>query len=286
MASSKAPRPRARAPLALRQTEDALLDLHQECKLSRQALRRQAEQLRLAQEAISAEREHAAVLQQDLLGTKARSEAIEAVFALELRAVERELPSAGGEANLRRQLKTLRNVAAEAVSGMEEARAECEWLHTQLRSALQSHNGTTRADVSGAVWMGQLDGCAGGVPCSGADASAMTVASHLGGSQRSIGGGCAAPAEGSSLLVARDDSALEAARADFARAVQRCHTVQVRQLTRPPPQLTRPPPIVLPHRMGLRCLRAGRQCPPVPCNAPLSLLGPLGVHGWFCRSRG
>lgn len=225
------PRARARAPVALRQTEDALLDMHQECKLSRQAMRRQAEQLRSAHEAIGAERERATSIQQDLLSVKAQSEAIETVFALELRALEREIPTSVGEANLRRQLQRLRSVASEAVAGMEEARAECEWLHEQLRRAVQSDDGTNRVAATGAVCLGHTDGSAGGFPSSCAAPSAMAL--HLGGSQRIIGGGDNSPADGTALLVAHDDMALDAARADFARAIQRCHAVQVRRFTIP-----------------------------------------------------
>jgi len=192
-------------PATLRQTEDALLDMHQECRLSRQTLRRQAEQMRETEVAAEADRRQADALRKDLACSMARTEATETLFAVELRKIERELPVRDVEASLRWQVARLRDVSADAVAGMEEARAECEWLDEQLRRAIQL--------PCGAHELIAHDSRGGHAE----SASALLV--------RAVGGHRGQAA----LLLARDDSALEAARADFGRAIQRCHSVQVRR---------------------------------------------------------
>lgn len=203
----------------LRLTEDALLDMHQECRLSRQALRRQVEHHREAQADAERERTAAAALRQELAALRAGSCAVERVLAEELRLAERERPARDAEV-LSSQVERLRSVATDAVESMELARQECEWLHDQLCLAIQLPGGGDDACSGGDVWAGLGEFAL--VPAGGVEARVDGGGRGGGGSARDGGS-----LDDFLLVFSRDDSVLEAARADFACAVQRCHAVQV-----------------------------------------------------------
>ena len=120
------PAPAQAAPL--RQTEDALLDMHQECKVARQALRRQTDVLQRTQ-ALLSDAKRANVQQKQALAAEASgSGAAERSLVLEIAALERE--AAGGAAA--RRLRTaaaraaeLEATAHEAIEGMQAAQREC-----------------------------------------------------------------------------------------------------------------------------------------------------------------
>ena len=96
----------------LRQTEDALLDMHQEEKICRQALRRQTEALKRTQRQLQAEQRAISELRSNLYLQSARTSVSERVLAAEIFALERAGPDAAADAKLRQQARQLPKVAA------------------------------------------------------------------------------------------------------------------------------------------------------------------------------
>ena len=95
-AAASPPKP----PQALRETEDALLDMHQECKLARQALRRQTEVLQRTQAQLTDARRAAARQHEAAAAKLAQCGAAEHALMLEIAALEREVT--GGPSSLER----------------------------------------------------------------------------------------------------------------------------------------------------------------------------------------
>ena len=110
--------PPAPAPAApLRQTEDALLDMHQECKVARQALRRQTDVLQRTQALLNDAKRANAHQKQALAAQASGSGAGERALVLEIAALERE--AAGGAAA--RMLRAAAARAAELEGTAHEA---------------------------------------------------------------------------------------------------------------------------------------------------------------------
>ena len=116
----------------LRQTEDALLDMHDECKTVRASHAQAAEALKVAQRSLGEERKARIVVQQQLRHAGSVQAVTERTMAEEVALLEREWlrETDSGFAT------QLREAAEDAVKGMHEAQAECRWLYEQLQTLL------------------------------------------------------------------------------------------------------------------------------------------------------
>ena len=112
-------------PAPLRQTEDALLDMHQECKVARQALRRQTDVLQRTQALLSDARRANSQHKQALTSEASCSGAAERSLLLEIAALERETAGGAAGRRLRARAAELEGTAREAVQGMQAAQREC-----------------------------------------------------------------------------------------------------------------------------------------------------------------
>ena len=133
----------------LKSTEDALLDVHEEGK---QMQSRVGE----LEAALLSERKLRAALQQRLQRLIAGSDATEQVLSAELFEMEQlwctEVESGQGS--------QLRRAAQEAIEGMREAQAECNWLHEQLQLTLketanETGSRTSAVSAAPAAWATQ-----------------------------------------------------------------------------------------------------------------------------------
>jgi hypothetical protein len=210
----------------LKQTEDALLDVHEEGK---QMKSRVGE----LEAALRSERKLRATLQQRVQRQAADSDATVQVLFAELCEVE-QLWCAEVESGKGTQL---RRAAEEAIEGMREAQAECTWLHEQLQLTLKETGGTSASDPaasSGAALRMRL--ASAPVPSLASRTPSSAAASHHGvdGVQDgSSGGGLAAvAAPGATSLVpvpshVGTNPSATALRVAYVRAVQRCHELQM-----------------------------------------------------------
>ena len=110
----------------LQQTEDALLDTHEECRQLRHRLNE-------CDAALEPERRLRMALEQRVGQLTAAAEVSQRVLVGEVSHLEQMYAA---EAN-HGYAAQLRNAAGTAVRGMHEAQAECTWLHEQLQTVLQ-----------------------------------------------------------------------------------------------------------------------------------------------------
>ena len=210
----------AKPPQALRETEDALLDMHQECKLARQALRRQTEVLQRTQAQLTDAR-RAAARQHEASATKlAQNSAAEHALVLEIAALEREL--AGGPSSLERaRAAELERTARDAVQGMQAAQRECRWLHEQLCACVQQQaDAPASAAVSGALRAEMASATPG---TNGRALPSETQPAHGGADGGGGGGGSASFVAASSSAGGHEGAAMHAMRSGYVKAVERCH---------------------------------------------------------------
>ncbi|KOO25224.1 hypothetical protein Ctob_010996, partial [Chrysochromulina tobinii] len=112
----------------LRATEDALLDMHAECKATRSELRAEQDALRKARAALDEGRRGMAMLQGRLRVEAAAHRVTQCVLIAEVARLERQWVGALDRGYASR----LREAAETAVRGMHDAQAECRFLHEQL----------------------------------------------------------------------------------------------------------------------------------------------------------
>ena len=216
--------PQQRSPplqACLRQTEDALLDMHEECKVAKAALQIERDALRQTHQS-------SLVLQQHVRNQTRERAACERVLLLEVATLEREWEREMREGHSAR----LHAAAGEAVRGMHEAQAECRWLHDQLQAVLRDadESGGARGVGGGGVGVGGGVGRGGdgvGTGCAGRGASrgdhgTRSVALAL----REATGGGGGGGGGAGAATDADEGGTASMRADFVRAVQRCHELQ------------------------------------------------------------
>jgi len=221
-AAASPPKP----PQALRETEDALLDMHQECKLARQALRRQTEVLQRTQAQLTDARRAAARQHEAAAAKLAQCGAAEHALMLEIAALEREVT--GGPSSLERaRTAELERTARDAVQGMQAAQRECRWLHEQLCACVQQQqqaDALSATAVSGALRAEMMSATPG---TSGRALLSEPQPAHGG-----DGGGGGGGGGGGSLLAAvgssgggggHEGAAMHAMRSGYVKAVERCH---------------------------------------------------------------
>ena len=226
----------------LRQTEDALLDMHAENKATRNALAAESEQLHVTCAALDESKRSTFELQQRLRQQSLQHVATERALILELDHIERQW-ACSTEASY---IAQLREAADTAVRGMHEAQAECKWLHGQLQAVLGEGGDGEEGDEDG--------GARGGTHSQERGGRRSTLHLHLD-----------APAG--------SDSA-DAMRTAYVRAVQRCHELQVHAARlsdegeRMRPQLVRALERVASLQAEVDALRSG-----VPPSSSRALLG-------------
>lgn len=210
----------------LKQTEDALLDMHAEDK----QLRERASHLDAA---LQPERKLRLALQHRVKCQAAEADATERVLADELATLERQWLAETDEG----YASSLKIAAEEAIAGMHEAQAECKWLHEQLQAALKAD--ATGGDGSGSAALRMQLASSLAPACSPAAAALPAGSSSSIRSSREAHGLDAAtsarPAvDGTAALVAVDPlqagaggSNAHALRTAYVRAVQRCHELQL-----------------------------------------------------------
>ena len=171
----------------LQQTEDALIEMNEDC----QAMAAQKEEAVRAKEvAVLETRRDRVKMQQALHAHIVRKSAVEKVLLAEVAQSEEALEEMSREAS------SLREGGEEAMRGMEEAQSECNWLHDQLQTLLDGKE--LSASARGRVAM---------LPSRESAASAIVSSAIVGGA----GAG----------------STMQATRTAYVRAVQRCHELQL-----------------------------------------------------------
>ena len=170
----------------LRATEDALLDAHAENKVLRNALESEREAVRRMRGMLEGadHRLRACAFQQR------QHLATEQVLVSEVALIEREQWLGDTD---RAYVMRLRQAADDAVHGMEDAQAECRWLHGQLQKVLREARGP------------------------GGSALGSSLRAEL---------SDARPVTSSGSTDGNDDH-VDAMRAPYVRAVQRCHELQL-----------------------------------------------------------
>ena len=196
----------------LRATEDALLDMHAECKATRSELRAEQDALRKARAALDEGRRGMAMLQGRLRVEAAAHRVTQCALIAEVARLERQWVGALDRGYASR----LREAAETAVRGMHDAQAECRFLHEQLQSMLRDGGGGSTARVAAAAAAavpGSSEGAAG--PRDGA-ASGSMLQPHQ--------SAAASPREGEGSSPNRES---EEMRTQYVLSVQRCHQLQV-----------------------------------------------------------
>ena len=196
----------------LRATEDALLDMHAECKATRSELRAEQDALRKARAALDEGRRGMAMLQGRLRVEAAAHRVTQCVLIAEVARLERQWVGALDRGYASR----LREAAETAVRGMHDAQAECRFLHEQLQSLLRDGGGGSSARVAAAAAAavpGSSEGAAG--PRDGA-ASGSMLQPHQ--------SAATSPREGEGSSPIRES---EEMRTQYVLSVQRCHQLQV-----------------------------------------------------------
>ncbi|KAL1510164.1 hypothetical protein AB1Y20_006495 [Prymnesium parvum] len=204
----------ARREAAARQAEDALLELHHEGERTKEALLRERAELARARallgEAVRAAHEQ----QQRAREAGAEGAAVELLLLREVAAVDELLlrQGAGAEAQhapptpaqaLSAQVGRLRSAAAEAVRGMNEAQAECAWLHQQMQQLLRE--------------------AAAASPSCGAQLKLQLRHALRGGGEAAGGEANGVPPRSGAEAAAEAAASSSAA---YYKAVQRCHQLQ------------------------------------------------------------
>ena len=190
-------------------TEDALLDMHSECKAIRGELRAEKESLRKAHAHLEECRRAALSFHEQLRAEVANHRATRRVLVAELALLERQWLGATDRTYVAR----LRAAADDAVRGMHDAQAECRWLHGQLQAVLRDGGAAARAAAVVADDARQQSD--GDMP-----EGTGTLQLHLTAAASST-----RPAAGP-LSLAPSPSDTEAMRTANVRAVQRCHELQ------------------------------------------------------------
>jgi hypothetical protein len=191
----------------LRQTEDALLDMHEESRQMRASFHEQSEALQAVRRSLGEERRATLLLQQRVHRLSSERAAAERVLTEELAQLERLWLAETNEGYATR----LREAADDAVRCMHEAQSECRWLYSQLQAVLME------APAGGAALRVQLASPPQAIATPAAPGSASSQ--HSGGSR---GGASVTSAD-----LANADPSADAMRSAYVRAVQRCHELQL-----------------------------------------------------------
>ena len=122
----------------VRQTEEALLEMHTECVRTKDALAAEQRELQRARILLVDARRAAVLLQQRARMHELHAKATVQALIAEVHGTESEYAMHAAYAHsLVEQVGRLKEAASEAVRGMQEAQTECGWLHQQMQQLLK-----------------------------------------------------------------------------------------------------------------------------------------------------